>query len=74
MYHLIDHANFGKEETDELTEMLGLHGVSIAFVQRQPVGHFQRIDGVGAFFIDHDLLLFTVRVVAPYGWLRDSRR
>ena len=55
MNDLIHHADLGEEEANQLAEMLGLHRVGVAFVQRQPVSHLQWIDGVSTFFVDHDV-------------------
>ena len=48
VHHLIERSDFGLEEANQIAEIFQLHRQRAFFIERQPLAHFQRLEGIGS--------------------------
>jgi hypothetical protein len=53
MNHLIERADFGLKEADQIAEVFLLHRQRTFFIERKPFAHFERHEIVGSVIVNH---------------------
>src|SRR5215204_1389708 len=53
MNHLIERADLGLKEADQIAEVFLLHRQRAFFIERKPFAHFERHEIVGSVIVDH---------------------